>query len=57
MRSPLKRKTDIKDAMLMLKVFRGCIKSKIIPKYNSPCRKILSKIINDYQRYAERRGR
>ena len=47
MRSPLKRKTNVYDALLMLKVFRDCIRTKVLPSWKSPCRKILSKIIRE----------
>ena len=47
MKSPLKRKTDKTDMLIMLKVFVGCIKTGIIPSPKSPCMKILRKIIKD----------
>lgn len=35
----------VKCMMTMLKVFRGCIDTKTLPRINSPCHKILKEII------------
>ena len=48
----MKRKKSfdrVGEAVLMLKVFNGCIKNKIIPGRNSPCEKRLIKIIASFK--------
>jgi hypothetical protein len=50
MKSPFKRKTTTEDMVVMLKVFRGCIDTMVLPSKGSPCYKLIKKIISDYKK-------
>jgi len=45
--NPLKRKTDITDAVICIKCFIGLMKTKTLPGYPSPFSKICEKIVKD----------
>lgn len=43
------KKHDQFDAVLMLRIFNGCIETGTIPGKNSPCQKRLLSILDDFK--------